>query len=125
MEKAGIRLQVHYIPVHTQPFYKKNYGFEVGNFPVTENFYDRAISIPLYPSLTDVEVEKVVEDITSFASQNWSLLYQTMLSLKIADKMVLGTAQFGKDYGIANFSKDRENLLLIADPFVIIVLLPH
>ena len=66
MEKAGIRLQVHYIPVHTQPFYQKNYGFEVGNFPVTENFYDRAISIPLYPSLTDAEVEKVVADISSF-----------------------------------------------------------
>ena len=66
MKQAGIRLQVHYIPIHTQPFYKNKYGFELGDFPMSEQFYDRAISIPLYPSLTDVEVEKVVTDITKF-----------------------------------------------------------
>jgi dTDP-4-amino-4,6-dideoxygalactose transaminase len=37
-----------------------------GDFPVAEKFYDRAISIPLYPSLSDAEVEKVVKDITIF-----------------------------------------------------------
>jgi dTDP-4-amino-4,6-dideoxygalactose transaminase len=66
MKKLGINLQVHYIPVHTQPFYKNKYGFEFGDFPVSENFYDRVVSIPLYPSLTDAEVEKVVADISSF-----------------------------------------------------------
>ena len=66
MKKLGINLQVHYIPVHTQPFYKNKYGFELGDFPVSENFYDRVVSIPLYPSLTDAEVEKVVADISSF-----------------------------------------------------------
>ena len=66
MKQAKINLQVHYIPVHTQPFYRKNYGFDVGDFPVAEKFYHNSISIPMYPSLTDAEVEKVVKDITNF-----------------------------------------------------------
>ena len=57
---------VHYIPVHLLSYYKKRYGYKRGDFPVAENFYDRTVSIPLYPSLTDAEVEKVVTDITKF-----------------------------------------------------------
>jgi len=57
---------VHYIPVHLLGYYKKRYGYKRGDFPVSEKFYDRAVSIPLYPSLTDTEVEKVVEDIFTF-----------------------------------------------------------
>jgi dTDP-4-amino-4,6-dideoxygalactose transaminase len=70
MNQAGIKLQVHYIPIHTQPFYKNKYGFEFGDFPVSENFYYRVVSIPLYPSLTHTEVEKVVADISSFAKSH-------------------------------------------------------
>jgi len=66
MGKVRINLQVHYIPVHLQPFYKKRYGFNVGDYPLAEKFYDRAVSIPIYPSLTDAEVEKVVENIIDF-----------------------------------------------------------
>ena len=66
MGKVRINLQVHYIPVHLQPFYKKRYGFNVGDYPLAEKFYDRAVSIPIYPSLTDAAVEKVVENIIDF-----------------------------------------------------------
>ena len=66
MKESGINLQVHYNPVHLLGYYKRRYGYKRGDFPVTEHFYDRAISIPLYPSLTDEEVEKVVENIKSF-----------------------------------------------------------
>ena len=68
MKHVGINLQIHYIPVHLQPFYKRNYGFKPGDYPIAEKFYERAISIPLYPSLTDEEVEKVVKDITNFVN---------------------------------------------------------
>jgi len=57
---------VHYIPVHLLGYYKKRFGYKRSDFPVSEHFYDRAVSIPLYPSLTDEEVEKVVDDITNF-----------------------------------------------------------
>ena len=61
---------VHYIPVHLLSYFRKRYGYKRGNFPIAENYYDRTISIPLYPSLTDVEVMKVVDDITSFIKSN-------------------------------------------------------
>lgn len=59
---------VHYIPVHLLGYYRKRYGYKRGDFPVSEKFYDRALSIPLYPSLTDAEVEMVVDDISTFVS---------------------------------------------------------
>ena len=59
MKAKGISLQVHYIPVHIQPYYKKQFGFELGNFPVAENFYRNEISIPLYPSLMDSKIELI------------------------------------------------------------------
>ena len=67
VKQAGINLQVHYIPVHLQPFYNRNYGFTSGYCTIAENFYDRVVSIPLYPSITDAEVKKVVKDIIGFA----------------------------------------------------------
>ncbi len=60
---------VHYIPVHLLSYYKKRFGYKLSNFPIAERFYDRAISIPLYPSLSDEEIEKVVKDITYFVSK--------------------------------------------------------
>jgi dTDP-4-amino-4,6-dideoxygalactose transaminase len=51
--------QVHYVPVHTQPFYKKNYGFKEGDFPEAEKFYAREISIPLYPSLNEDDLQYI------------------------------------------------------------------
>ena len=66
MKQVGINLQVHYIPVHLQPFYKRNYGFKPGDYPIAEKFYVQVVSIPLYPSLTNAEVQKVVGDTKHF-----------------------------------------------------------
>ena len=66
MQSKNYQPMVHYIPVHLLEYYKKRYGYKRGDFPVAEYYYDRSISIPLYPSLADDEVEKVVEDITNF-----------------------------------------------------------
>ncbi len=50
MQKSNIFLQVHYIPVHTQPFLKK-YGFRKGQYPISESFYDQEVSLPIHYSL--------------------------------------------------------------------------
>ena len=50
MAKKKINLQVHYIPVHTQPFMKK-FGFKKGQFPVSEKFFEMEVSLPIYYSL--------------------------------------------------------------------------
>lgn len=55
MKSKDINLQVHYIPVHLQPFYKLNYGFKKGDFVNSENFYSREVSMPIYP---DLSIEK-------------------------------------------------------------------
>ena len=59
----GIGTQVHYIPVHTQPYYKKQYSYKHGDYPIAEKYYERALSIPLYPAMSDNDVQKVIDTI--------------------------------------------------------------
>lgn len=55
-----IMVNLHYIPVHTQPYYEKM-GFRPGDYPEAERYYREAISIPMHPKLTDAEQDFVVE----------------------------------------------------------------
>jgi len=59
MRDSGIGVNVHYQPVHTQPYYLER-GFKEGDFPHSEAYYAQAITLPLYPGLTDEEQDKVV-----------------------------------------------------------------
>lgn len=59
MREAGILVNVHYIPVHLQPFYQKM-GFEEGQFPEAEQYYREAISLPMFPTMTEDEQNQVV-----------------------------------------------------------------
>lgn len=60
MRECGIGVNVHYIPVHTQPYYLKM-GFKKGDFPVAEAYYDEALSLPLYPAMDNGDVTRVVD----------------------------------------------------------------
>jgi UDP-4-amino-4,6-dideoxy-N-acetyl-beta-L-altrosamine transaminase len=60
LRRSGIGVQVHYIPVHLQPDYQR-LGFREGDFPVAESYYGRAISLPMYPGLSDADQLRVVE----------------------------------------------------------------
>ncbi len=59
MRAAGIGVQVHYIPVHTQPWYRQA-GFSPGDFPEAEAYYAQALTLPLYPQLTEGQQDEVV-----------------------------------------------------------------
>lgn len=59
LKTAGVGSQVHYIPVHTQPYYRALYGDQ--RLPGAEKHYLRTLSLPLYPELTDADVARVVE----------------------------------------------------------------
>ena len=59
LRAKGIGVNLHYIPVHTQPYYR-NLGFKEGDFPASEGYYREAISIPLYSGLTTQDQDKVV-----------------------------------------------------------------
>jgi len=68
LKQARIYGQVHYIPVHLQPYYKKNYGFKEGDYPVAEAFYSQEISIPIYPGLTESDLRYICQQIVEAAS---------------------------------------------------------
>lgn len=61
LRDKGIGTQVHYIPVHTQPFYKETYGYKEGDYPIAEKYYEQELSLPLYPGLSDEDVNNVIE----------------------------------------------------------------
>ena len=59
LREAGIGVNVHYIPVYLQPYYA-DLGFAPGQFPAAEAYYDRAITLPLYPAMSDADVDTVI-----------------------------------------------------------------
>jgi UDP-4-amino-4,6-dideoxy-N-acetyl-beta-L-altrosamine transaminase len=59
LKARGIGTQVHYIPVHTQPYYRQRYG-EL-DLPGARAWYERCLSLPLYPGMEDADVDRVVE----------------------------------------------------------------
>lgn len=62
LRKAGICVNVHYIPVHTQPCYRR-LGFFEGMFPEAERYYTEALTLPLFPSMTEEQQDRVVATI--------------------------------------------------------------
>ena len=60
MEKRGVTLNLHYIPVHLQPYYQK-LGFRQGDFSVSERYYEEAFTLPLYYELTDEQQKEIVQ----------------------------------------------------------------
>lgn len=63
LKSRGVGSQVHYIPVHRQPYYEKLYGLQ--KLPGADAYYERTLSLPLYPDLTIADVEHVVDCLKS------------------------------------------------------------
>ena len=61
LKKAGIGVQIHYIPIHLQPYYRDKFGYKEGDFPEAEEYYSRTVSLPLYPALTREDISRIVE----------------------------------------------------------------
>lgn len=62
LRALGLGVQVHYIPVHLQPFYRRQ-GFEPGMFPNAERFYARALSLPIFPAMSEADQASAIERI--------------------------------------------------------------
>ncbi len=60
LTEAQIGTSVHFIPLHVQPFFRDTYHLAAGDFPVALNAYRRAISLPIYPGMTDEDVDDVI-----------------------------------------------------------------
>jgi len=60
LQKNNIGVQVHYMPLHLHPFYKKKFGYKKGDFPIAEKYYDGAITLPLFPKMSEQNINKVI-----------------------------------------------------------------
>lgn len=60
LHAKGVGVNVHYIPIHLQPYYQQ-LGFKQGDFPASEYFYQHALTLPLFASMTDKEQNKVID----------------------------------------------------------------
>lgn len=69
LRENNIFAQVHYIPVHTMPYYK-SLGHKTGDFPNAESYYESCLSLPMYPTLTEKEQNFVIEKIMDFTAKN-------------------------------------------------------
>ena len=63
LRAAGIGVNVHYEPIPLQPYYR-GLGFQPGEFPAAEAYAAQALSIPLYPGLTEAQQDRVVAALT-------------------------------------------------------------
>ena len=69
LREAGIGVNVHYIPIHTQPYYR-DLGFKPGDFPNAEHYYAGAISLPLFPALSEADQDRVIEELARALEQH-------------------------------------------------------
>jgi perosamine synthetase len=60
LRQQGIGSQVLYMPVYLQPWYRNTYGYEQGKCPVAESYYTSALSLPLFPAMSDNDIERVI-----------------------------------------------------------------
>lgn len=60
LRAENIGVHVHYIPVHLQPFYAERFGFKKGGFLVAEKYYEQCLTIPLYPKMTNQDIDDVI-----------------------------------------------------------------
>jgi len=55
----NIGTSVHFIPLHLMSYYQRRFGYQRGDFPVAESVFDRIVSLPFFPRMTDSDIERV------------------------------------------------------------------
>ena len=68
MAEQGVGTSVHFIPLHLQPYWRDRYQFQPTDFPVAYDVYQRAVSLPIYPSMTEADVNKVITAVKTILS---------------------------------------------------------
>jgi dTDP-4-amino-4,6-dideoxygalactose transaminase len=64
LRERGIGTSVHFIPLNLHPFYQKAYGYRRGDCPVAEEEFERCFSLPIYPGMSDLAVEQVIDAVS-------------------------------------------------------------
>ncbi len=67
LKNNGIVASVHFIPVHMHPYYREKYNYKMTDYPVANEVFSKALSLPIYPDMTDAEVNYVIEKVVNYA----------------------------------------------------------
>jgi len=70
LREQGIGTSVHFIPLHMHPYYQKAYGYQAGEFPVATEQYHRYLSLPIFPQMTSIQVDYVIDRILEIVESN-------------------------------------------------------
>ena len=69
LDETGVGNCVHYRPLHLHSYYRGAYGCKPEDFPVATAAYDRVLSVPIFPGLTDDQIDQIIECITAIATE--------------------------------------------------------
>ncbi len=63
LREAGIGVHVHYLPVHLHPYYRSRFSYRPGDFPAAEAYYERALTLPIFPAMSESDVGRVIRSV--------------------------------------------------------------
>ncbi|MDR2246318.1 MAG: DegT/DnrJ/EryC1/StrS family aminotransferase [Treponema sp.] len=69
LQERGIGVSVHFIPLHTMPYYTERYALEPEDFPESMRNFEQVISLPIWPGMRDAQVERVIETVTAILNE--------------------------------------------------------
>jgi dTDP-4-amino-4,6-dideoxygalactose transaminase len=69
VQEAGVGVSVHFIPLHTMPYYKRQYQFQDNDFPESLQSFKRVISLPIWPGMERAQIEKVITVVQRIAQE--------------------------------------------------------
>jgi perosamine synthetase len=70
LRERGIGTSVHFIPLHLHPYYRDTFGYKPADFPAATAAFDRIISLPIYPKMTDGDISRVIDAVREIAREN-------------------------------------------------------
>jgi dTDP-4-amino-4,6-dideoxygalactose transaminase len=70
LHRRGVACSVHFIPLHLQPYYRRAFGYLPGDFPNAEREYDSCLSLPIFPGMTETEINHVISAVLDTAAES-------------------------------------------------------
>jgi perosamine synthetase len=70
LKSLGIGTSVHFVPLHLHPYYQRTYGYRRGDFPAAEDAFNRCMSLPIFPGMTDTEVDRVIAAVMQIVGES-------------------------------------------------------
>jgi perosamine synthetase len=69
LKERGIGTSVHFIPLHLHPFYRDSFGYAPDDFPAATAAYQRIVSLPIYPKMTQQDIDRVIDAVRSIVQE--------------------------------------------------------